>query len=1010
MSGEIGKTGKEFDALVESIGEITFRLGFEAMDDDAEDFEIALDEWLSSAHGLAMQKLCKKADVDDDAELRLEEILSEACAEFAHIGPARPTTALCVVVLAHAIDRIGQYGHLHQVKRALLRCIYANPRTDAVGDGSLGGAEDVEEDAYAIENLGGLTEFMHATPHFEIARVLRPKAKALLHQREMMVEAKANADERKARRKQAVIRTTMRWQNNLRHHFFTQWMTTVKHLKAQRISLLKHFQTKHTKSVGDIFKAWRAWLVSERLERFMNERENLAMNLDNLKHGLIDAKETNATMNENLVEQKQRYADAEQKLKETLEAIYQQRHPETMALVKSLATTLLDSINVVILELKRLLDWCAASPSVIKLAKIYWVDREELKAKQEEAEKMAKEAEIAEQNEILKATKAAKAEKRRKKQESVANNKAEAAMQSARDRVETEWKEQLAARQAAGEPIGELTIENMKVAMEEAAKTAGREVMDEAKKAWAKEDYLLEEKELQNKLKLMEQAKKNDADFKHRMSKKDNTMKESDIDEALQNIPQYPQDRFLLRWIKYTLRRSTRHGYPYRRKCLNFGNDLRDGVTYTVIMRNLAPEVWPGDHFGKDEKESLDFEIDPQTRIDAVMDMLNTIRPRATGFITRGHILGFDQFLNAVLLTRLFLTRPHNLGEIFVKKARKQLASVREQWKETKVTIEALCAFKSWKMIRSKNSDEELDSVLSSIQVISANVSNIQESIWELRERATQGRKAWAMVYRRMDSFLSTLFSVKTLQEDHAEQGNTPDVEKGEAPIMMADYRHEKKFLTYTVTKRDRIKSLMDSVNQIHLVAHEKNLAMKEEPPRELTDEEIAAIKCPLMRQEDAEQEVADIEQILRQNYVDLKKIFEYYAAGGEGGAPTDISEVEWIGFCTDCKFADKTETVSTDDFHKIFDATDDGVVIEEIVWSESETEDDTSDEEGDEGSIEEAADAAQGEEGTDPIGAEEEGEEEVEEEEEEPEYKWELDEDERNQELPSRTLHNKNL
>ena len=63
-----------------------------------------------------------------------------------------------------------------------------------------------------------------------------------------------------------------------------------------------------------------------------------------------------------------------------------------MALVKSLATALLDSINVVILELKRLLDWCAASPSVIKLAKIYWVDREELKAKQEEAEQIAKEA------------------------------------------------------------------------------------------------------------------------------------------------------------------------------------------------------------------------------------------------------------------------------------------------------------------------------------------------------------------------------------------------------------------------------------------------------------------------------------------------------------------------------------------------------------------------------------------------------------------------------------------
>ena len=53
----------------------------------------------------------------------------------------------------------------------------------------------------------------------------------------------------------------------------------------------------------------------------------------------------------------------------------------------------------------------------------------------------------------------------------VVAEKVENVMQMARDRVETEWKAKLAARQEAGEAIGELTMENMKIAMEAAAKT-----------------------------------------------------------------------------------------------------------------------------------------------------------------------------------------------------------------------------------------------------------------------------------------------------------------------------------------------------------------------------------------------------------------------------------------------------------------------------------------------------------------------------------------------------------
>ena len=101
----------------------------------------------------------------------------------------------------------------------------------------------------------------------------------------------------------------------------------------------------------------------------------------------------------------------------------------------------------------------------------------------------------------------------------------------------------------------------------------------------------------------------------------------------------------------------------------------------------------------------------------------------------------------------------------------------------------------------------------------------------------------------------------------------------------------------------------------------EKKKALQEDSPRELTKEDIEGIKHPPMPEDDAEQEVADIEKTLREYYVDLKKIFEFYAAGGEGGAPTDIAMAEWHKFCDDCKFANKTEhvkcgvgTVSTQD------------------------------------------------------------------------------------------------
>ena len=114
------------------------------------------------------------------------------------------------------------------------------------------------------------------------------------------------------------------------------------------------------------------------------------------------------------------------------------------------------------------------------------------------------------------------------------------------------------------------------------------------------------------------------------------------------------------------------------------------------------------------------------------------------------------------------------------KKVRKELRKLRKRWKDVRQIIEDLQDFKTWKRIRMKNDDEQLDSVLTSIQVISSDFSTMLDNLNELRDRAIQGRKAWSVLYRRMDAFLFTVFSAKVKQEDHAEHGREPNLENGE--------------------------------------------------------------------------------------------------------------------------------------------------------------------------------------------------------------------------------------
>ena len=181
---------------------------------------------------------------------------------------------------------------------------------------------------------------------------------------------------------------------------------------------------------------------------------------------------------------------------------------------------------------------------------------------------------------------------------------------------------------------------------------------------------------------------------------------EEQMFKALQNIVQLPPDRLLLRWVKYHLRRSTRHGFPYRRKFMNFRNDIRDGVSYAVLMNKIAPET---------TKVNLDGEIDPQLRIDTMLEQCGRLDPPCVGFITRGHILGFEPFLNCAFVTRLFLSK-HGLwiGEEHpqIKAARTALKELQTRWRAVMGTAQQLTDWDTWKKMRKKMRDIQLDDLM----------------------------------------------------------------------------------------------------------------------------------------------------------------------------------------------------------------------------------------------------------------------------------------------------------
>jgi len=129
------------------------------------------------------------------------------------------------------------------------------------------------------------------------------------------------------------------------------------------------------------------------------------------------------------------------------------------------------------------------------------------------------------------------------------------------------------------------------------------------------------------------------------------------IAAALRGLRNIDAQQILLRWANYHIHHATRQGVPYIRNVANFKGDLRDGVSLVMLMKRLAPSLMGDLH-------TLDIEIDPQPRIEAVLEAAAALKPlQADTFTSKSHILRGDSYCNAAFMGALFMAQ-HGLNLI----------------------------------------------------------------------------------------------------------------------------------------------------------------------------------------------------------------------------------------------------------------------------------------------------------------------------------------------------------
>ena len=325
------------------------------------------------------------------------------------------------------------------------------------------------------------------------------------------------------------------------------------------------------------------------------------------------------------------------------------------------------------------------------------------------------------------------------------------------------------------------------------------------------------------------------------------------FEEAMTGFSNLKPDRVLLRWLKWQLRKCKRGKHPFRRRVENFKDDLRDGICYGLLLNKLSQPQ---------NRSKLEKEIDPQRRIDVVMAQAARLEPPASGFITTGHVLGGDSALNAAFVARLYNTH-HQLeqGEQF--DLRNRLHDLKTAWSSSLDVLERIIDLEKWKMLRVSTSDEHLQEMLTNLDTVVKEIVQFADDLEPRQAEANKTMQVWWKTHHAVNSLVWEIFTFKATQK--------------EGDMNIIDLRKEKQLRLYTkISNFSRFKNTA-------LRGCGKNSAV------------------PL--DQDLKVEVKIIERYLLENFEDLKRIFEHYAAGADGGHSERMSLNEFWDFVKDCSF-----------------------------------------------------------------------------------------------------------
>jgi hypothetical protein len=330
-----------------------------------------------------------------------------------------------------------------------------------------------------------------------------------------------------------------------------------------------------------------------------------------------------------------------------------------------------------------------------------------------------------------------------------------------------------------------------------------------------------------------------------------------------------------------------------------------------------------GGHVITPEDGNMDEEIDPQVRIDTMLNQSGRLEPPATAFNTRGHILGNDTMLNAAFLSRLMLTHSGlhpdeaDVGsEIYALKV--EYENLKGRWEASKAMVVRLSSWDSWVQVREANNDEALEKIFTEIESVASELAVLREKLKPLQTMASRGQKAWWPLHNRIQQWSWKLFGVKVKQEEEAPSGVDIDLEKNHAPFKLKDKRFEEKYVAFTTLSIERLRDLVnytaffDNYKEAEAIKTDAVEEKCKEEKRKMDDGENDLTQEEVQNLRDTTVPVSDdelkslheaFEKIYRTHFFDTSRIFKYYAAGGEGGAATDISMSEWWQLANDCQY-----------------------------------------------------------------------------------------------------------